>query len=150
MPRFLRRSTRRCRWFVLAVCLRAFAADGAATPAPELPDAAQLERGRRVYRQLCAACHLPDGRGIPTVTPPLFRPDRPLHDRERATRVVLHGLPGSVTAGAGDFSAPMPPLGPVLSDRQISDVLTFVFHRWGAAGAAFEVENIAAARTASP
>jgi mono/diheme cytochrome c family protein len=146
MPCLLRRSARLCRWFVGAGCVLISGAAVAADPAPAAPDARQLERGRRIYRQLCAACHMPDGRGVPTATPPLDRPNSPLRDREGAIRIVLDGWASSQTEGENLFVTPMPPLGQVLTDQAVADVLTFVFQRWGAPGEPFDPGKIAATR----
>lgn len=114
---------------------------GAGAPTP-----AQLAGGARVYRALCAACHLPDGRGMAGVIPPLGAADYLLEDRARAIRVVLHGLSGPITVNGAAYNGVMPPLGPVLTDRQAADVLTYVFNSWGNAGDAFAAGHVAHVR----
>lgn len=93
---------------------------------------------------------MPDGRGVPTVTPPLRRDDAPLSDRERAIRAVLHGLSEPIVFDGIRYETPMPPLGQVMDDRQVADVLTFVFHRWGEHGESFDPKRIAALRANNP
>jgi mono/diheme cytochrome c family protein len=114
------------------------------------PTSDQLAHGARVYRSLCAACHLPDGRGVPGVTPPLAAADYLLADRERAIRIVLRGISGPLLVNHAGYDGQMPPLGAVLSDRQAADVLTYVFNRWGNTGDAFAVEWVARIRAEAP
>jgi mono/diheme cytochrome c family protein len=115
---------------------------GPATPA-------QLASGARVYRTLCLACHLPDGRGVPSVSPPLAAADYMLADRERAIRVVLRGLAGPITVSGESYNGVMPPLDAVLSDRQVADVLTYAFNTWGNTGDAFAADFVAGVRARS-
>lgn len=107
---------------------------------------AQLANGAKIYRTLCLACHLPDGRGMPAVIPPLAQSDFLLDDRARAVRIVLKGLSGPITVNTIGYNGVMPPLEAVLSDRQIADVLSYVFNTWDNQGDAFDEVHIAAIR----
>lgn len=102
----------------------------------------QLARGKQVYELLCQACHMPDGRGMGNALPPLAGADFMLADRDRAAAVVLHGLSGPITVNGIGYNAAMPPLGGMLSDQQVADVLTYVFNTWDNAGEAFLPEQI--------
>lgn len=123
-----------------------------AAPTPEIisgdaaPTPAQLANGARVYRSLCAACHLPDGRGITGATPPLANADYLLADRERAVRIILQGLHGPITVNHISYNSVMPPLGAVLTDRQAADVLTYVLNSWGNSGVAISPDLVAGIR----
>lgn len=112
---------------------------GPATPA-------QLANGARVYRTLCVSCHLPDGKGMISVIPPLVGSDYMLADRARSVRVVLKGLSGPITVNQVGYNAVMPPLEAVLSDRQVADVLTYVYNSWGNRGEAFDPAAVGAIR----
>lgn len=83
-------------------------------------------RGKQVYQLTCVACHGVDGKGVPGVFPPLVESEWITDDPELPIRIVLHGLMGPVTVGDKQFTNVMAPLGAVLNDQQISDVLTFV------------------------
>lgn len=107
---------------------------------------AQMTRGARVYRSLCLACHLPDGRGLPGVCPPLAGADYMLADRERAIRIVLEGLKGPIVVNGERYNGDMPPLAAVLSDQQVADVLTFAFNSWGNTGSPFHLRDVAEVR----
>jgi nitrite reductase (NO-forming) len=107
----------------------------------------QLQRGKQVYMQTCFACHLPDGKGIPAVFPPLAGSDYLLADRERAIRTVIKGLSGPITVNGATYNNVMTPLGDVLNDQQVADVLTYVYNSWGNKGDAFTADQVKAVRS---
>lgn len=127
-----------------------------ATPAAVLPAAdltlagpatsAQISRGARVYRTLCVACHLPDGKGMATVTPPLAGADFMFADRTRAIRTILKGIEGPITVNGAAYQGTMPSLEQILTDAQVADVLTYVFNTWGNTGEAFDAAHVARLR----
>ena len=121
---------------------RSFAAPDLSSTATTPPTADQLERGVQIYRTLCIACHLPDGRGVAGLTPPLANADYLLTDRERAIHTVLKGHAGSSVAKDRKYRGVMPGLEHLLSDTQIADVLTYVFNAWGNNGGAFEPAQV--------
>lgn len=107
---------------------------------------AQIERGKQVYMGLCFACHLPDGKGLPAVFPPLAQSDYMLADRDRAVRIVLKGMTGPVTVNGQTYNSAMPPQEAALNDQQVADVLTYVFNAWGNQGEAFRPDDVKAIR----
>lgn len=134
-----------------ATSLVAAAAPSTATPpadatlgGPATP--AQVNRGARIYRTLCLACHLPDGKGMPGLTPPLAGSDFLSADRTRAIRIVLKGQSGVITVNGAAYQGLMPGLESVLIDAQVADVLTYVFNSWGNCGEAFSASVVAVLR----
>jgi nitrite reductase (NO-forming) len=124
------------------------AAEMKANPAiAGLTKEAQFERGKQVYMGLCFACHLPDGKGMPAVFPPLAGSDYMLADRDRAIRIVLKGLTGPVTVNGATFNSAMPGQADQLNDQQVADVLTYVFNAWGNSGDAFNADQVKVIRT---
>jgi len=101
---------------------------GAANPATPLTAAEQqrFEAGREVYRNICQACHQPDGRGLTRVAPPLVGSVLALAPAEITARIVLNGKEGPVGL--------MPPIGTTLTNDQIASVLTYVRREWGQTG----------------
>ncbi|MEO6595710.1 MAG: c-type cytochrome, partial [Planctomycetota bacterium] len=95
-----------------------------------LPDAAVHERGAAVYSRTCIACHGFDGVGLPPTFPPLDGSDWLAGAPERAIDIVVHGLWGPITVSGTRFENVMPPLGPVLTDVEIADALTYARQRW--------------------
>lgn len=102
----------------------------------------QSERGREVYLGLCFACHLPDGKGVVGVFPPLAASDYLMADRERAARTVLKGLIGHIKVNGVDYNSAMPPLETALTEQQVADVLTYVTGEWGNQGTPFTVDEV--------
>jgi nitrite reductase (NO-forming) len=102
----------------------------------------QNERGRQVYMGVCFACHMPDGKGLPNVFPPLAGSDFLLADRDRPIRIVLKGLTGPVTVNGVTFNSAMPPQEAVLTEQQIADVLTFVTNEWGNKAEPYTVDDV--------
>lgn len=107
---------------------------------------AQIARGARTYRSLCFACHLPDGKGMAGATPPLAGSDYLFDDRERAIRIVLKGQSGPITVNGASYNGIMLPLEAVLTDKQVADVLTYVYNSWGNQGEAFDPDYVAVVR----
>ncbi len=89
----------------------------------------RMERGKQVYMQSCFACHLPDGKGMANVFPPLAGSDYLMADRDRAIRVILKGLTGPVTVNGVTYNSAMP--AQPLTDEQVADVMTYVTNSWG-------------------
>ncbi len=91
--------------------------------------ALQIARGQKVFLTSCFACHQPDGRGLPTIFPPLAGSDFLKSNRARAMQIVTHGLSGPITVNGKPFNNLMPPQ--EFSDQQLADALTFVMNSWG-------------------
>ncbi len=121
----------------------AIAAEMKANPAiADLTMQARLVRGGQVYMQTCFACHLPDGKGIPNVFPPLASSDYLLADRDRAITTVLKGLTGPVTVNGVTYNSAMPPQEALLGEQQVADVLTYVLNSWGNKGGEVSVDDV--------
>ncbi len=102
----------------------------------------QLKLGKNVYTQNCAACHQPDGKGIPGAFPPLAGADFFNADWKRAIDIVKNGKSGPITVNGNAFNAVMPALG--MSDDDIANVLTFVSHNWGNKKRVFKKSEVSA------
>lgn len=98
-----------------------------------------MAEGEKVYGTFCAACHGPQGEGIPAMGAPALA-GSPIATGSIDTHVdtVLHGVPGTVMA----------PWGPTLSDLQIAAVITYERNAFGnETGDVIQPAEIAAART---
>jgi mono/diheme cytochrome c family protein/glucose/arabinose dehydrogenase len=83
----------------------------------------RFDAGLEVYRNLCQACHQPDGRGRASLAPSLIASPLALAAGGIPARVLLNGKEGSVGL--------MPPIGSALNDDQIAAVLTYIRRAWG-------------------
>jgi nitrite reductase (NO-forming) len=90
----------------------------------------QIDAGGKLFKGTCSVCHQPEGTGIPAVFPPLAKSDFLMADRERAMRIVLNGLTGTVKVNGNDFTSVMPPMSQ-LNDDEIANILTYVRNSWG-------------------
>ena len=99
-----------------------------------------MEKGKRVYTQLCFACHQAEGQGLPGVFPPLAGSDYLMADKKRAIVSLIGGLSGPVIVNKQTYNGVMPPS--MLSDEQIVAVLTFVRNSWGNSGDVVTVEEV--------
>jgi nitrite reductase (NO-forming) len=121
----------------------------APAPAPRATTRAeQVDFGRRVYGQTCAACHQQNGTGLAGAFPPLARSDFLNADATRAIGVVLNGLTGPITVNGTTYNSVMPAQG--LSDDAVANVLTYVYSQWGNNGTVVTPAQVARVRAATP
>ena len=113
------------------------------SPAPVAPlSAAEQQRfnaGQEVYRNVCQACHQPDGRGQEKIAAPLVNSPLAMARADIPVRILLNGKEGAVGL--------MPPVGQVFTDEQIADVLTYIRREWGQGGSPVDagmVKNVRA------
>ena len=114
---------------------------GAAAPIPPLtPDEQQrFDAGREVYRNICQACHQPDGRGQDRVAPSLVGSPLALASPDIPARILMNGKEGPIGL--------MPPVGFTLSDDQIAGVLTYIRREWGQDGTPVDAATVKQVRT---
>jgi nitrite reductase (NO-forming) len=90
-----------------------------------------LQMGESTFGRICAACHQPNGLGLPGQFPPLARSDYlAKQPKEVIIGHLLHGLQGPVTVLGMTYNGTMPPLA-FLSDNEIAAVLTYVRASFG-------------------
>jgi mono/diheme cytochrome c family protein len=115
---------------------------GAEEAAPLSPtEQRRFEVGRELYRNVCQACHQPDGRGLEKVAPSLIGSPLALAPADIPARILLNGKEGPIGL--------MPPIGSTISDEEIASVLTYVRREWGQTGGAVDPATVTAVRTAS-
>jgi len=76
--------------------------------------------GQALYTHVCAACHQPDGKGaVGAAAYPALAGDANLASAAYVESVLLNGLRS------------MPPLGRLMSDEQVADVINYVRGHFG-------------------
>jgi mono/diheme cytochrome c family protein len=108
-----------------------------------------MQRGARIYRAQCSACHAPQGQGIPGMATRLS--DNPLvraPDPTSLIHVVLKGGRAAVTR-SNPTGAGMPALAWKLSDADAAAVLTYVRNANGNAASQVTAKQVATFRKAS-
>lgn len=113
---------------------------GEAAPVPPLTAQEQqrYDAGSEVYKNLCQACHQPDGRGQDKLAPSLIGSTLALAPADIPARILLNGKEGPIGL--------MPPIGSAITDEQIASVLTYVRREWGQAGTPVDPETVQAVR----
>lgn len=115
-----------------------------------------VARGEAIYREICAACHAPDGSGAPMagapagtkLAPSLAASPRVAGHRDYIIKVLLHGLTGPI----GDTEYPggvMVPMG-TNTDEWIADVSSYVRNSFGNRARIVTPREVALVRTTSP
>jgi mono/diheme cytochrome c family protein/glucose/arabinose dehydrogenase len=94
----------------------------------------RFDAGKDVYKNVCQACHQPDGRGQEKLAASLIGSPLALGPAEIPTRILLHGKEGPIGL--------MPPVGQVFSDEQIAAVLTYIRREWGQSGAPVDAATV--------
>ena len=98
----------------------------------------RYDAGREVYRNLCQACHQPDGRGQDRLAPTLIGSALALAAPEIPVRILLNGKEGRTGL--------MPPIGAAITDEQIAGVLTYIRREWGQEGSPVEPATVKTVR----
>lgn len=88
-----------------------------------------MEAGKSTYSQVCLACHMDQGQGIPNVFPPLAKSDYMMKDTERNIKNLIQGLSGEITVNGKKYNQVMPASG--LADADIANVLNYVMNSFG-------------------
>ena len=97
-----------------------------------------MGRGQNVYSANCAACHQPNGRGVPNACPALAGAKVPNGPKEGHILVVLNGRQGTAMPSFRQ-----------LSDTDIAAVVTFTRQSWGNKGGDVQPAEVRAARNKS-
>ena len=88
-------------------------------------------RGARLYHEVCASCHMPDGRGVPGMQPALVGSRVVSGDLATLIKVVLLGPAQVLPADRPKYQVQMPPFAPAFSDEDIAATLMFVRNAFG-------------------
>jgi mono/diheme cytochrome c family protein len=128
----------------MAVYLKALPA-GPPEPDVTPPPPEQMDRGQKIYRSACIACHEVDGSGAPRIYPPLpGNANLQSADPSSTLRIILDGAQ-TVTTPRAPNKGSMPAY-PKLSDQEIADVATYIRNAWGNAAPAVTPEQVTKAR----
>ncbi len=118
---------------------RAAPAVSTAAAAPrDAATAALVEQGRAAFA-ICAACHQADGRGLPSIAPPLVGSPRVTGPPAALIDIVLQGR---------DEDPAYPSMSPLagLPDEQLAAILTYVRQAWGHAAPPISADAVRSRR----
>jgi len=101
--------------------------------------------GAGIFKSLCASCHGPEGKGIPTAgsgmpAPPLVGSKRlAIAEKNTAIRILLHGLTGPVDGKT--YPSVMPSMS-ANNDRWMASILSFIRYEMQPAGTKKDIAAI--------
>lgn len=104
-----------------------FLTDIAAGQSFNLPTS--IERGKSIYSNVCASCHMLNGRGIPGVYSPLVGVDSLLSNKSKLVKSILQGVQGPIEINGVKYRGEMQSF--TLTDREVSDLLNYIRNSWG-------------------
>ncbi len=102
--------------------------------------------GAKVYADSnCAACHQPNGSGVPGAYPALV--DQPIvaGDPDVVIKIVLIGPEKVLPPGGPKYSGQMPPI-VGLSDAKLAALITFIRDKFGKGASAVDEDEVAKVR----
>lgn len=116
----------------------------AAQPVRSLVDADTP--GGKIFTQVCAGCHMPNGSGVPGMHPTLTTSAVVAGDSNRLIDVLLKGPALALPVDREKFSNVMPPFGPIYSDDDLASVINFLRKNFAKSAPAVTAAQIAARR----
>ena len=106
------------------------------------------EAGEAAFKANCAACHQPDGKGLPGAFPPLAKSDYlNSRDSKEIAGHVLQGITGTMTVNGQAYNNVMPAQSH-LSDADIASIINYVYASWGNSGKTLTEAAVAEQRKA--
>lgn len=92
------------------------------------------DRGAKIYKAQCIACHQVNGAGVTGVYPPLAASEWVTGHQESLARILINGLNGPIEVAGDSYNGNMPAFGPSglnLKPVDIAGVLTYIRQEWG-------------------
>lgn len=106
------------------------------------------QAGEAAYLANCAACHQPNGAGLPGAFPPLAKSDFLSNkSKQEVILSVIKGISGPLKVNGVDYNSVMPAMSH-LPDADIANILTYVYQSWGNPGGSVSAAEVAKARGA--
>ena len=89
-----------------------------------------IKRGKLLYQDLCLRCHMPDGKGVEGIYPPLAKSDFLFkHLKESILAVKQGGIDGEIIVNGVKYNTQMEDLG--LYEDEVADVVNYILNSWG-------------------
>ena len=102
-----------------------------------------VDAGKAIYQRQCAACHQPNGMGVPKFYPPLAQNESLKGDPQKLIHILLNGMAGEIIVNEQTYNGIMAPY-QNLSDQEIADVLNYVRQEMnGVKGQPIEASQVA-------
>ncbi|MFO1355418.1 MAG: cytochrome D1 domain-containing protein [Gammaproteobacteria bacterium] len=105
------------------------------------PDAAAMAKGEALYKNNCAACHQPNGQGLPGAFPPLAKSDFIAKNPMVILETTVKGRQGPLVVNGVQYNSIMPAQS-FLTDEELTHVINFVLNSWGNPGGMLAKEQV--------
>ncbi|GMV53769.1 MAG: cytochrome c [Chlorobi bacterium] len=126
-------------WLIAAVSVMVFSVSDM--------NAQDVANGKKVYEGYCKTCHQANGQGMPKIYPPLAKSDYiKANSVETLIREVVFGLSGKVKVNGKEYNGVMTPLPKKYTDKDVADVMTYVFTNFGNSKGKVTPAQVAAAK----
>jgi glucose/arabinose dehydrogenase/cytochrome c5 len=102
--------------------------------------------GGRIYAAVCAACHMPNGSGVPEMQPPLAGSAVVAGNTEQLINVLLKGPAAVLPSDRPKYQNVMPPFGSVYTNEDIASVINYVRANFAPNAPRVTPEQVAAQR----
>lgn len=102
--------------------------------------------GGRIYAAVCAACHMPNGSGVPNMQPPLAGSPVVAGDTTQLIKVLLQGPATVLPKDRLNYQNVMPPFGPVYSNEDIASLINYLRANWAPNAPRVTAAEVAAQR----
>ncbi|HET9097084.1 MAG TPA: cytochrome c [Candidatus Baltobacteraceae bacterium] len=108
--------------------------------------AASAAAGQKVYTTNCSSCHQANGKGQPSVFPPLDGNPVVTGPADKVIAIVKNGLSGKITVAGATYNGQMPAWKGTLSDSDIASVVTYIRSAWSNKASAVTAAQVTAAK----
>ena len=89
-----------------------------------------MNNGKSLYEDFCLRCHMPNGKGIEGVYPPLAKSDFLFKNIEESIKAIkFGGIEGEIIVNGVKYNSKMEKMG--LYDDEIADVMNYTLNSWG-------------------
>jgi len=89
-----------------------------------------MKNGKSLYEDFCLRCHMPNGKGIEGVYPPLAKSDFLFKNIEESIKAIkFGGIDGEIIVNGVKYNSKMEKMG--LYDDEIADVMNYTLNSWG-------------------
>ena len=99
----------------------------------------------KIFTVVCAACHMPDGGGVPNMQPPLVGSKVVAGDTQQLINVLLKGPAAVLPADRKRYSNTMPAFN-TLNDQDIAGVINYIRTRFAPGSSQITPQQVAAQR----
>jgi mono/diheme cytochrome c family protein len=87
-----------------------------------------IERGEEVYIYYCQKCHMPDGKGVENLYPPLSGSDYLFNNINQSIQIIMLGSDKDIIVLGKTHDMDMEAT--YISDKEIADVMNYILNNW--------------------